>query len=77
MEWIACKDKMPELDHKGSDYSKEVLVVAQFDHEGKHYFRYETAYWSTHSEVWFMDGGAQEVENVTHWQSLTPPPESA
>jgi hypothetical protein len=75
MEWISCKDQLPELTQKDSNYfeSKTCIVCIR----GKYH---DVAKWTKAIEGgeeytgWFDEAIGEPVEEVTHWMPLPSPP---
>lgn len=82
MEWIDCKDKMPEkfeVEHPaGYRESKWVVVISSnwacpVVSKHQHGETNEGRQWSQ----WFDITGGYELQGVTHWMPLPEPPKNS
>ena len=69
--WISTDDHMPELEQESvtGKWSRKVLFWIKKGHLAVGYYNFTHSYWMTEDECF-----EYEVEDVTHWMELPPPP---
>lgn len=75
MKWISVNERLPETTHTmscGNKYSEDVLVT---DGEDCYVANLEAVRPFFEVKVWAITQSDVEINGVTHWMPLPPPPE--